>query len=310
MKNMIRLVVAVLCLSASARAATTPTFDSLQFGAGARAAGMAGAFSAVADDPNALYWNPAGLSRLTAHEATFMHAAHIEGSSYDFGAYGQPIGESGGFGASVQYFSYGALAQLDQNGNQLGSFRPNDSAAAFGYGYRVHSEAWPGALQGVSLGVGGKFIRSQLVQSRSTFATDVGVLTPAYLGGRVRFAVGGQNLGATMRSATGQDELPIMARFGAALSATKHWLLAAELATSPQQAPIPSVGTEYALEPMDGWSFAVRAGVNGRTYTDIGGAAGYTMGIGVRAKRLAVDYALVPMGSLGLSNQISAGFFF
>ena len=35
----------------------------LETGLGARAAGMGGAFSALADDPAAAYWNPAGLIR-------------------------------------------------------------------------------------------------------------------------------------------------------------------------------------------------------------------------------------------------------
>src|SRR5438045_3246800 len=35
-----------------------------KIGVGARAAGMGGAYSALADDISALYWNPAGIARL------------------------------------------------------------------------------------------------------------------------------------------------------------------------------------------------------------------------------------------------------
>src|SRR5688572_28460738 len=35
-----------------------------KIGVGARAAGMGGAYSAMADDVTALYWNPAGAARL------------------------------------------------------------------------------------------------------------------------------------------------------------------------------------------------------------------------------------------------------
>jgi threonine dehydratase len=42
------------------------TFDGqfLKIGVGARAEGMGGAFVAVADDPSAVFWNPAGIARL------------------------------------------------------------------------------------------------------------------------------------------------------------------------------------------------------------------------------------------------------
>ena len=40
----------------------------LGLGVGARAMAMGGAFSAVADDANAVYWNPAGLTQLDRHQ--------------------------------------------------------------------------------------------------------------------------------------------------------------------------------------------------------------------------------------------------
>jgi hypothetical protein len=48
---------------------TTNTFLQL----GARPQGMGGAFVALSDDANAVFWNPAGLSLINRGEATFMH---------------------------------------------------------------------------------------------------------------------------------------------------------------------------------------------------------------------------------------------
>lgn len=53
----------------------------LGMGVGARAIGMAGAFTAVADDATAFFWNPAGLTQIEEHQ--FFLAADIPA---DFGA--------------------------------------------------------------------------------------------------------------------------------------------------------------------------------------------------------------------------------
>ncbi|MFT5125941.1 MAG: long-subunit fatty acid transport protein [Verrucomicrobiales bacterium] len=45
----------------------------LPVGSGARALGLAGAFSSVADDATAASWNPAGLTQLKAPEASFVY---------------------------------------------------------------------------------------------------------------------------------------------------------------------------------------------------------------------------------------------
>jgi len=44
-------------------------------GAGARPMGMGGAYTAVADDANAPFWNPSGLAQLEKHELTAMFSA-------------------------------------------------------------------------------------------------------------------------------------------------------------------------------------------------------------------------------------------
>ena len=80
----------------------------MENGGGARALGMGGAFTAVADDPSATFWNPAGVSGATRRELLIMHSERFgDLIDRDFAAYVQPVGwsifggESAGIGVSV-----------------------------------------------------------------------------------------------------------------------------------------------------------------------------------------------------------------
>ncbi|MDI6839834.1 MAG: UPF0164 family protein [bacterium] len=50
----------------------------MEIGVGARALGMGNAFVALADDPTAFYWNPAGLVRVKNRELFLMHSEDFE----------------------------------------------------------------------------------------------------------------------------------------------------------------------------------------------------------------------------------------
>ena len=52
-------------------------------GVGARAMGMSGAFTAVADDASAAYWNPAGLAQLESLEIQGMFGSYLSGLNQD-----------------------------------------------------------------------------------------------------------------------------------------------------------------------------------------------------------------------------------
>ncbi len=73
---------------------TTNAF--LEIGVGARALGMAGAFSAVADDGHAFYWNPAGMSFVTRPRISAMYGPQFGSitrplANFHFIGYAQPL---------------------------------------------------------------------------------------------------------------------------------------------------------------------------------------------------------------------------
>ncbi len=82
---------------------------------GARPMGMGSAFTAISDDANAVYWNPAGLALSGGRKFTFMHGLvqNVPGLRLDYAAYSQNINSSAGIGFSWLNIS----ATLEQGEN-------------------------------------------------------------------------------------------------------------------------------------------------------------------------------------------------
>ena len=79
----------------------------LKIGTGARPMGMAGAFTAVADDGYAGYWNPAGFARNQNHEIASTYLNYFEDIDFGFLGYNQPYKNWGVFGLYLShYFSF------------------------------------------------------------------------------------------------------------------------------------------------------------------------------------------------------------
>ncbi|MBD3288055.1 hypothetical protein GF337_04565, partial [candidate division KSB1 bacterium] len=56
----------------------------LEVGVGARAMAMGGAYASVANDPTALYWNPAGIAWMGGVQCELMHNQWLVDTNFDF----------------------------------------------------------------------------------------------------------------------------------------------------------------------------------------------------------------------------------
>jgi long-subunit fatty acid transport protein len=95
--------------ASSAANAGTSGAQFLKLGAGARAGAMAEAFTAVADDAFAAYYNPAGLVRLERPQLGGAHSALFQGVSYQSLAFVYPFSRAGNRGRSEAAGSRHAL---------------------------------------------------------------------------------------------------------------------------------------------------------------------------------------------------------
>lgn len=276
-------------------AAGTVGAEFLRMGAGARGMSMGEGFSSLVDDATALYWNPAALAMLENRSATLMHAKIIEDSFYDFGAYGQKLGAAGGIGVGIQYYSAGSVANLDTTGAKTGTTDPNDVAVLVGYGHKV------GEFQ---VGLTGKFVQSNLVETANTFAGDAGILTPWYFNERVRLAATIVNVGGPLTYEKESTDLPLAIRAGAGVRVMKNWLAGLDVVAPKGEDTHVGVGTEYKIPVGETMGLALRVGYNTQKR---GGSDGISGGVGFRFEGLDVDYALVTQGDFDASHRVSVG---
>jgi hypothetical protein len=290
----------------SDKAAGTTGAAFLKLPAGARVPGLGGCYAAAADDAEAMFWNPAGLSHLEStarSEAAIGYDSLLETMYSGSLAYAAPLPKQRGvFGASLGYFSQAAIQGYDPKGDPTSPFTPNDMALAFGYGK---------LLGAVRLGGAVKFIRSQIADaSGETFALDFGLEAERVsdIGeGPVDVGVSIQNFGPPIKVGSMSDPLPFSADAGALwhISPRVAGLLDAHMPVDAD--PYFSLGAEVKTPFGNGWQAAVRAGYNLRYTRSIDGLTGMSAGLGVDLQRLRLDYAWVPFGELGTTHRVAIG---
>ena len=320
--RVVPLLVAGVLLAAGPAAATKFAGAFMEDGGGARALAMGGAFTAVADDPSATFWNPAGLARAADREVLVMHAERFgDLIDRDFAAYAQPVGWSllgggeAGFGISVIRLGIDDIPftdhlrdQLDTNGDEEvdgGELRglldlqdeiiyksDQQLALMFSYGERVG-----GWLVGGNL----KFIR-QSVGEYSSFGlgADLGLLRPN-IWKRLDFGMKFQDLTTTYLSwSTGSNELitPALVPALAWHEPLPRWNMRATLAGSVET----RVDDRGDADQYDAGDFSfnthlgLELGFSERVFLRGGFNSGWdagnlTAGAGFRIDPLTVDYA-------------------
>ena len=88
---------------------------------GAKAMAMGGAFVSLADDPFALYWNPAALENVQQQSFSFYHTNLLGDTQYDYLAYAHPTLSFGTFSSGILRLSTGDIPIRDEDPTYLGS---------------------------------------------------------------------------------------------------------------------------------------------------------------------------------------------
>ncbi len=136
--------------------ATKYTAAFLNSGAGARALGLGGSFTALGLDATTIYWNPSALGRLSRPELVLMHAAQFNSFlKFDTGHFVWPNTVSGSFGIGYVRLATGDILFTENlsyydwgHDNLPGTGDPGEGNGIHDRGERVIFE--PGQLKIVS----------------------------------------------------------------------------------------------------------------------------------------------------------------
>lgn len=253
----------------------------LQLGVGARPLGMGEAYSAIADDPAAAYYNPAALTLSPSPQILLMHKEWVQDVKTEYIAATTSLGRLG-LGISVDATSVNDIEIRNVPGPPIGTFDARNASIGL-------SAAYP-ATQDLSIGVTGKFLYEKLlIDEASGYGIDLGALyrTPW----SVNLALAVSNLGSMSVLHDDASVLPRLLRAGAGYQvAIEHLdgslILAADfLRNTVERTNHLHFGTEFDYQN----SLALRLGY--QTGYD---AKNISAGLGIRYSIMQLDYAFVP----------------
>ncbi len=283
---------------------------------GARPLGMGEAFVALADDVNALNFNPAGLAQIKKHEISIMYLDSLVDTWFGFIGYAYPIGgkverqrgkrrfksirarrNRGTIALGVSFLQAGKMV-LESEGNTVRAEEDYLVNLGFGYiiwrsGEKVEKRRRRARVTGelrneISVGVAVKLVYSTLVQKYSAmaYAADVGMLGKVIVGkNRFLLGIAGQKLGTKIKFEEEGGTLPVTVRAGATYQMDfkqEHRFTVSGEAVKPNDGDFRgSGGMEYWYREI----FALRAGYKIGYDLD-----SFTCGVGFVWKNYQLDY--------------------
>ena len=254
-------VVKALLIAALGIGATAPIYAAesagqagayLKMGVGARALGMGSAFTAVANDSTAAFWNPAGLAKLKKHEASFMHANLTDDRDYNFFNYAHVLknkdGKSNGT-IALSHINFGidgipetdiarnddGSPALDGNGNEQPLLDANGNVVIKGYFEDKETNTFISYGRAITdkfyAGVNLKYLKHELYKNKAdAMGLDFGLMydwnDKTTLGLSVRDI--GESLDWDTEAGT-KDDVPVTTTFGVAHKCNDKLLIAADL---------------------------------------------------------------------------------
>ena len=306
--------------------------DFMMIGTGVRPLGMGGAFAAVADNGNAIYWNASGLAQIKEIEAEAMHAfLYKELAVYDFLSFCIPLPANTTIGISVTRLSINNIPLYDEKwlvgttvdkrssdvnshltGNPDGTFSSSDQLFEFAFAknvFHIFDLGWALFDLPVDLYFGGtfKFIKRNLYKNMGTgmgfdfssmLKTDFALLTDVDWLGAIKFAINLQDVAGTEitwdTKSKHRDEIITNPKIGLAVVQ-----------------PLDFINSELILayDWDNMYKYTRHMGAEFNYHNLISVRSGlydnhFSAGLGIKYKRYNINYAFITNSDLGNSHRI------
>ena len=302
----------------------------LSIGVGSKAVGMGGAYTSIANDATAMYWNPAGVSFYNTKEVYFNHANWIADISFDYFGITIPTGRKSIIGFNITSVTMDEMEVTRYGNEDTGeTFRAADYA--FGSTFSVN------LTDRFSLGFNGKYIQQSIANSHAGgLALDIGTLftTPfgfrlgssisnfgpklnmtgddLLIGADVDENIDGNNESVTSTLSTDHFDLPLVLRIGISdeikFGGNNEFIWSLDAVSPNDNANYINAGASISL--MDNL-LSTYIGLNSLFLKDSNKE--FAFGFGLRlpkniAKGIVINYSYEAMKFLGNSQQLSISF--
>ena len=262
----------------------------LRIGLGPRAKGLGDAYTAVADNAYAPYYNPAGLAFIRSREAALSYGLLSFDRTFTYAGFARPLPPQAGFAIGVLQSGFKDSDVRLSNGETTGENIEDTQYTVFlGFGIRFTDK--------FAIGITPKLIYSKVYDvSASSVGVDFGAMYKPLPRLTLGFAVHelGQSLDYS-RDASGfgnektSDELPRVTKLGAAYilplqGSVKSLLFVSDLEMNSDQSSKWHCGIEASI--MDKWF--VRAGLD-----DVDLTAGFSIPFMIKERNFKMDYAYI-----------------
>ncbi len=283
------------------------TYEFLRLDMSARAGALAGSFVSNNDDPDVIFYNPAGIKLLEENPISFSFVKHLLDINLASLSYSTDLQGIGRMGAAVKYINYGSFTEADQNGKKLGDFGAGEVAFIVGYANTLDENFYYGANV--------KFIYSSIAdKSSSAAAVDLG-LHYSVPSQSIDIGAAALNIGSQLSSYySTKENLPFDVVIGVSkrleylpvrLSLDFH-KLNENRSDFFQRFKAFTIGAEFTLSKV----LRLRFGYDNEKRTELkvgtfAGIAGFNAGLGAVISNYRFDYGYSSMGAIGALHRIS-----